>query len=122
MDFKRDNGSATQTGAMENTSLIRHWVARILLYSSAWRAGRCRHEKRFENDEILELLGFLPSREARLRRPPQALERVIAEQPLEALLADDDLYQNVVKLGQRLSLTEAERRLRVNCSTMLAAW
>ena len=113
MDFKRDNGSATQTGAMENTSLIRHWVARILLYSSAWRAGRCRHEKRFENDEILELLGFLPSREARLRRPPQALERVIAEQPLEALLADDDLYRNVVKLGQRLSLTEAERRLLV---------
>lgn len=113
MYFKLDSRSAPQTGAMENILLIRHWVARILAYSSAWNAGWCRQDKRFENDDILELLGFLPSREARIRRPPQALEKVIGEHSLDALLAEDDLYQNVVKLGDRLSLTEAERRLLV---------
>ena len=113
MHFKLDNGREAVTGAMENTALIRHWVARIMAYSSAWRAGWCRHEKRFENEDILDLLGFLPSREARLRRPPQALENVIAEHAIEDLLARDDLYQNMVTLGERLSLTEAERRLLV---------
>ena len=113
MHFKLDSRSAPQTGVMENILLIRHWVARILAYSSAWNAGWCRQDKRFENDDILELLGFLPSREARIRRPPQALEKVIGEHSLDALLAEDDLYQNVVKLGDRLSLTEAERRLLV---------
>ena len=77
MHFKLDNTSVLATGAMNNSALIRHWIARVLSFSSAWRAGWCRHEKRFENDEILELLGFLPSREARLRRPPQALARII---------------------------------------------
>lgn len=113
MNFRLDGSSAALMGSMENTLLVRHWVARILAFSSAWRAGWCRHEKRFENDEILELLGFLPSREARLRRPPQALERVVGEHRIEELLANDDLYQNVVTLGERLSLTEAERRLLV---------
>lgn len=98
---------------MENNLLTRHWVARVLAFSSAWRAGWCRHDKRFEHNEILDLLGFLPSREARLRRPPKALEQIIAEHPLEDLLASDDMYQNVVTLGDRLSLTEAERRLLV---------
>lgn len=48
-----------------------------------------------------------------MRRPPKALEGIIGEHHLRKLLTDDDLYQNVVKLGRRLSLTEAERRLLV---------
>ena len=54
MHFKLDNGREAVTGAMENTALIRHWVARIMAYSSAWRAGWCRHEQRFENEDILD--------------------------------------------------------------------
>lgn len=113
MHFKLDSVSVAAAGAMSNSALIRHWIARVLFFSSAWRAGWCRHDKRFENDEILDLLGFLPSREARLRRPPQALERIISEHRIDSLLATDDLYRNVVTLGGRLSLTEAELRLLV---------
>jgi SpoVK/Ycf46/Vps4 family AAA+-type ATPase len=113
MHFKLDDVAATVAGNVDNSVLIRHWTARIMAFSSAWRAGWCRRMKRFEDDDILDVLGFLPSREGRLRRPPQALGTLISQDRIEDLLSSDDLYRNVDKLGERLSLTEAERRLLV---------
>jgi hypothetical protein len=68
------------------TALTRYWVAQVLSIPSAWRKGWCRHEQRFEHDELLELLKFAPTREAKLRRPPKALDRIITAQPLADLL------------------------------------
>lgn len=94
-----------------SSGLIRYWVAQVLSVPSAWRKGWSRHAERFDNEELLELLKFTPSREGRLRRPPRALNDIIAAQPLSVLLADDDVYGNLRRLGERLSLTEAELRL-----------
>lgn len=100
------------------TALTRYWVAQVLSIPSAWRKGWCRHEQRFDNDELLELLKFAPTREGKLRRPPKALDRIIAAQPLAELLVDDDVYQNLKRLGERLSLNDAELRLLAFASHM----
>jgi transitional endoplasmic reticulum ATPase len=100
------------------SSLIRYWVAQVLSTPSAWRKGWCRHEQRFEHDELLELLRFTPSREGKLRRPPKALSGILSAQPLAELLAADDIYRNLSRLGERLSLSEAERRLLAFSSHM----
>jgi AAA+ superfamily predicted ATPase len=101
-----------------STDLIRYWVAQVLSIPSAWRKGWCRHEQRFEHDDLLELLKFAPTREGKLRRPPKALAGIIGAQPLADLLAEDDIYRNLCRLGQRLSLTEAELRLLAFSSHM----
>lgn len=109
-----------------SSELIRYWVAQVLSVPSAWRKGWCRHAERFDNEELMELLGFTPSREGKLRRPPGALKTIIDAQPLSALLAEDDVYCNMHRFGERLSLTEAECRLlaftsHLNASTALYA-
>lgn len=103
------NSSSNANGS--TLPLMRYWVAQVLSIPSAWRKGWCAHEDQFDETELLRLLRLAPSREGKLRKPPKALGKIIAEQPLAKLLASDDIYQNLSRLGDRLSLTEAERRL-----------
>jgi transitional endoplasmic reticulum ATPase len=115
----RHGARAAQAGNPAAASgLIRYWVAQVLSVPAVWRKGWCRHEQRFEHDELLELLRFTPSREGKLRQPPKALSRLLAAQPLAELLAADDIYRNLSRLGERLSLSEAERRLLAFSSHM----
>lgn len=110
------HSAADASGTSSNTNnrseqLVRYWVAQVLSTPSAWREGWCPHDKQFDKRELLHVLGFTTSREGRLRQPPKALAKVIAERPLAQLLVEDDIYRNLSRLGERLSLTEAERRL-----------
>ena len=100
------------------TDLIRYWVAEVLSTPQVWRKGWCRHEQRFEHDDLLELLKLSPNREGKLRRPPKALSAIIGARSLDQLLAEDDTYCKLSQFGQRLSLSEAERRLLTFASHM----
>lgn len=104
--------------------LLRYWVAQVLSTPAVWRKGWCKYNQRFENDELLELMKLLPSREAKLRKPPKALEEYIRSHPLDKLLLSDDVYRNIKRLGERLSLSETECRLltflgHMQCNNLL---
>lgn len=95
----------------EASALIQHWVARLLMLPQVWKRGWCVYEKRFDRHELLTCLGLRPSEEGRLRNPPKALADLARPPLLGALLADDAIYGNLARLGERLGLSEAERRL-----------
>ena len=105
----QDNPSLKPSGAdVDQSPLIRHWVASVLSQPHIWKEA-CGYADDFSHPELLAYLGLDLSRIRKRKTPPPELLSFVRD--IDVCFETNLVYRNLLDLGRKLSLTEAEMRL-----------